>query len=547
MNTFTGYATTLNTITTTTGNTGSSTHVDGVYPGTGLTVYTQGTVQKATVYGIDGVTELTNPFLVNLDASFEFMGAASTYDLLFTDPLSPAQPDVPAFDTLSLVLQGVINVRDAPYGAAGDGTTDDTAAIQAALTAAVAGGVGCVVVMPIGTYLVSGTLTIATPSLQFIGLGVNRTTIDYIGSGKCLTSSVALDGAQIGGFTLNLRNASAANTDGIDWPVGSNRSTFKDIYLNVNAQVRHGIILRGQNPSTGLANGVQFTNRFINIKGQGSGTAATGKMIWLDGANQADARVNNNWLQGCFFNSFDTGLFINGQGNTWTGCDFENLMSGVYFDGDNVLSNTSSGNYYDNGIVGNVITLNCTSANNAIFHSSGDTGLTPTSIVDNVPRSDGVPRFSMSGAQFFYPNGYQFPSVRAVGANAFYATDNAGLIVLRGSNQAESPYLIMSGASWAAGVNYVSNSGGFSCGIADLSGAEWRVVKTADGASFTVLVRVDRSGDLTLGDGTTGTYADVTISGSNPSSPAAGYVRLFVKADGLYFKLPAGTVVGPLS
>ena len=44
------------------------------------------------------------------------------------------------------------NVKDPAYGAVGDGQTDDTAAIQAAINATPAGGV-CF--FPAGTYLVS--------------------------------------------------------------------------------------------------------------------------------------------------------------------------------------------------------------------------------------------------------------------------------------------------------------------------------------------------------------------------------------------------------
>jgi sulfur relay (sulfurtransferase) complex TusBCD TusD component (DsrE family) len=53
----------------------------------------------------------------------------------------------------------VINVKDAPYSAAGNGTTDDTAALQAALTAAGAGGTKSTVFIPRGTYKVTSTLT----------------------------------------------------------------------------------------------------------------------------------------------------------------------------------------------------------------------------------------------------------------------------------------------------------------------------------------------------------------------------------------------------
>ena len=60
----------------------------------------------------------------------------------------------------------VFNVRG--YGATGNGTTDDTTAIQAAITAAeVSGGV---VEFPAGNYLISSTLTITTPNVALRGV-----------------------------------------------------------------------------------------------------------------------------------------------------------------------------------------------------------------------------------------------------------------------------------------------------------------------------------------------------------------------------------------
>jgi hypothetical protein len=67
----------------------------------------------------------------------------------------------------------VFNVKD--YGAVGNGSTDDTAAIQAAVNAAIAGGT---VLFPTGFYRVTSTITVTLPIL------LQGTTAGYDGSGK---------------------------------------------------------------------------------------------------------------------------------------------------------------------------------------------------------------------------------------------------------------------------------------------------------------------------------------------------------------------------
>ena len=62
----------------------------------------------------------------------------------------------------------VINVKASPYNATGDGTTDDTAAIQAAFDAAVVGGVGtpgyAQLYFPTGLYRITTSISGATPN-----------------------------------------------------------------------------------------------------------------------------------------------------------------------------------------------------------------------------------------------------------------------------------------------------------------------------------------------------------------------------------------------
>lgn len=68
------------------------------------------------------------------------------------------------------VLRESVSVRD--FGAKGDGTTDDTAAINAALVA----GAGKTVYFPTGNYIITNTLTIRS-NTRMLGAGSEKTTI----------------------------------------------------------------------------------------------------------------------------------------------------------------------------------------------------------------------------------------------------------------------------------------------------------------------------------------------------------------------------------
>lgn len=84
---------------------------------------------------------------------------------------------------------GFASVTDEAYGAKGDGTTDDTAAIQAALDS----GAGWIV-FPKGTYVVSSTLTVpgntrvifSSPGVLGSEGGSGGAVLKYTGSGPCL-------------------------------------------------------------------------------------------------------------------------------------------------------------------------------------------------------------------------------------------------------------------------------------------------------------------------------------------------------------------------
>jgi len=101
--------------------------------------------------------------------------------------------------TVQAKLQQTVSVKD--FGAVGDGTTDDTAAIQAALNS------GYPVYVPAGTYIINGTLTGAT-NLTLKGQSLASVTFKKTGSGDLFDflSATTKSNIFISGITFNVNN-----------------------------------------------------------------------------------------------------------------------------------------------------------------------------------------------------------------------------------------------------------------------------------------------------------------------------------------------------
>jgi hypothetical protein len=98
-------------------------------------------------------------------------------------------------------INGTVNVKD--FGAAGDGVADDTAAIQAALTAIAAAGGGSLV-LPRGTYRVTQTINITAGNIHIEGYGatIDATGLAYVAGTRASGCVFKFTGGSLSSTTL---------------------------------------------------------------------------------------------------------------------------------------------------------------------------------------------------------------------------------------------------------------------------------------------------------------------------------------------------------
>lgn len=138
-------------------------------------------------------------------------------------------------------LNGII-VSVKAYSAVGDGITNDTAAINAALAAVVALGGGNLVFPP-GTYLITSALTIAN-TVSLTGAGAASTTIvQQTAAASVLTVTATPSRAVITGLTLRHASAAAAGVSEVSVSNGA-RTRIRDcIFGSTSLFTQYGITI----------------------------------------------------------------------------------------------------------------------------------------------------------------------------------------------------------------------------------------------------------------------------------------------------------------
>lgn len=151
---------------------------------------------------------------------------------------------------INIAREAYTNVKD--FGAVGDGTTDDTAAIQAAIDATVSNGRGAVFI-PAGTYRTTATITLYGLSVRLEGAAGEYSSIisaDFVGGAVIEVQNRRNEIRHLEIAASASRTSGGGTSDiGIyvnPGDVGSNRAThcvFENIYIS--DQPSHGFVYVG--------------------------------------------------------------------------------------------------------------------------------------------------------------------------------------------------------------------------------------------------------------------------------------------------------------
>lgn len=200
------------------------------------------------------------------------------------------------------------------YGAAGDGVTDDTAAIQEAITAAASSGAE--VFLPSGTYKISSTLT-RPGGVSIRGDGRGKSILDYTGIG----TAIGVPESGVRTYFGGVRDLTLTTTTGA---VGIDLDSVSQAILEglqITGFSEKGVRL--VSPTSGYA----VYNRFWNVSVQAPAYPNTARGFSIEGTSS-----NANVFNGCRTNLCFRGFHVDDSNdNTFFGCQAESGGTGFYF------------------------------------------------------------------------------------------------------------------------------------------------------------------------------------------------------------------------
>ena len=263
-------------------------------------VYIDGVYQQKASFSLLGTT-LTFSEAPPPNASIEcILGEAIQEGSINATGVDYTYPATGAVErTLQTKLQDSISVKD--FGAVGDGVTDDTAAIQAAIDACET--LKKPLFFPAGTYYMTSGITVQQKEVHIIGEGSESTILDFN-----VSSGVAMDVGYSGGGTfwgwtirdIQLKgNASGAETNllKVNYPLNGKMERVKVDFAN-NVGVRLGrpqnFVIHASEIRNSDARGLIVENDFIS--GQGP------QLFVLDNSTIKDNGTTDGAYQVAFLN-----------------------------------------------------------------------------------------------------------------------------------------------------------------------------------------------------------------------------------------------------
>jgi hypothetical protein len=183
-----------------------------------------------------------------------------------------------------------INVRSSAYGAVGDGSADDTVAIQAALNLVASAGAGTVF-FPVGVFKITSTLT-------YVGTYANCLILQGDGSGRGPTGSVLKWAGSSAGTLASFK--------------GTNNSVFRDFCLDGNGLAKYSMVLDFDSGTSVGSSGNAFYDMTF---GGATGTGSANLVIGTSGSMTSETRLYNVTSIGYGTNATDYGIAELGSGN----------------------------------------------------------------------------------------------------------------------------------------------------------------------------------------------------------------------------------------
>ncbi len=226
-----------------------------------------------------------------------------------------------AAGTLGKREQQYVSVKDAPYSAAGDGVTDDTTAIQAAINAVSSAG-GGILIFPRGTYNYTALTTSSseiTP-LAFMGYGAILKKINATGTGLLIQGAAGAGGpsgvkrqgcliqglrfthsvTQTAGETIKIVNAehTVVRDIRIESPYGGLlvQDAF-DTHIHGDIYIRNSVAYDMKLQGTGTTP-TCIDVFFSNILGEGTAGNVTKTGLIIDSGVSGVYAVNSDFAQG---------------------------------------------------------------------------------------------------------------------------------------------------------------------------------------------------------------------------------------------------------